>query len=297
MPALSLNAYVIPSGGAVGLQFATSTSGMISLSRAVSGGSFTSLYSGAPLMTHGQGQFYLDVGDQLPGPLDPSLFYVYQLSDITGTVQTPGIQAVNSVNIEQDSLTTIFMRIIQGGVNTQTLPPGISVAQIIQAMPINSLPPLPSIVVTPELVQQHYVPIGADVPQFIDNKGAQANVWTLSEQADRTYRVSVLSGSATEREFYRDAVIAWFRIMLSQVLQPMGYDITHRYQAAMYQVSDQNSGQTPGFYGCDISCEFTGSRNVAVVTNYGPIAAIMVSAAVSDQTIQTASLPPTGTPF
>lgn len=300
---LILSPYVIPSGGAVGLAFSTAASGTIVLSRATSGVSgisaFDTLYSGAPLTDSGSGQFYLDIGDLLPGPLDISQLYVYRLTDVNGTLQSAPISPVNSVLLEPDSLTPIFMRIMQGGVDSTTLPAGINSAQVLQAMPLNGMPPLPIIVCLPELVQQEYVPIGQNVINPVTDPNASQNIWTISEYAKRVYRVSIMSTSAIEREYYRDSIVAWWKIMLATVLQPMGYDLHHRYQAASYQVSDAQGGQQPGFYGCDVALEFIGSRNIATVSAYGLINTIAVTGVISNLdgsgvTDLTLTIPPTG---
>ena len=179
--------YAIPTGGAIGLQFSTAASGTISLSRATSGTSglsaFTTIYSGASTTCNGSGQFFADVGDYLPGPLTAAALYVYQLTDSSGSVQSAPVVPVAGTNLEQDGLTALMIRLMQAGISNIQPPPGIATANVYQAMPLVGWPPMPFVVVTPELLQQEEVPIGQDV-----EKPSLTNTWTQTEQARRVYR-------------------------------------------------------------------------------------------------------------
>lgn len=281
-----ITAYVIPTGGAVGLQL-TGTGGW-TLSRAVSGdtglSTFTQIGSGT-FPVSGQ-IFFLDVGEGMPGPLSPTGTYVYEFTDDAGTVQSPGLVPVLSVDIQQDGLTAAIQRLLQGFINSLKIPGKAPRPQVLHAMPLQGFPPLPIIVVYPELGQQAEVPIGKDV----ENTDA-TGTWVNSELADRVYRISILAANAIDREFYRDAVIAFFKVGLSYFLSQIGQDVRQRWQAANYQVTGDNQSLSPGFYGCDISLEITGVYNISVTTTYGLISTII--AAVTSEDVTTTVESPT----
>jgi hypothetical protein len=277
----TLNAFLVPTGGAVRLELTTAVSGAISLGRAVSGvsglGPFTTLYSGVPLRNDGLTAFYVDVGDFAPAPLDPTLQYVYQLQDVNGVALTPPTQPVAGVNIEQDELTWIMFRLLKAGLSNLSLPAGIQpIKDVVQAMPLGDLPPTPIVVANPEMIQQADQQIGADTEVV-----ASDNTFTRSELARRVFRVSVISQNAVERDFYRDAIIAIFKVALTYVLQPLGNDVRHSWQAESYQVSDEQKSFVPGFYGCDLLLEITGIYNIAITTTYGLIQTITTTASGS----------------
>lgn len=280
MPAI--NAFVVPTGGAVRLELVTAVSGTISLSRATSGASglssFTTLYSGAPLATDGSTTMFVDVGDFLPAALDTTLQYVYQLSDVNGVVLTPATPPIASINIEQDQLSWMLYRLLKAGlVNIQPLPQGIqALKDVTEAMPLGDLPPTPLVVVNAEMLQQADQQIGADVPQ-----PDVTNVWTRQELVRRVYRVSVISRNSIERDYYRDTIVAIFKAVLAYVLAPLGDDVRHSWQAESYQVSDDQKSYVPGFYGCDILLEIVGIYNFAITTNFGFIHTITTTASGS----------------
>lgn len=273
MPPVFVDVYAVPTGGAIGIEFSTAPSGTISLARAVSGGAFSTLYSGAPLASGGVNQFFLDYGDGLPAPLASGTTYVYQLADVGGTVFSAGIQTNGAFALLSDSVTQTLVRLLQAAVANNVPPAGVQPARVIQAMPLTGLPPMPCVVVTPELLQQAEQKVGQDVEQ-----PDATNTWTMSEFALRLYRVSIISTSAVERDYYRNLVIAAFKISLAYVFGPIGENVTHTYQAASYQVVDPHAGQTPGFYGCDVMLELTGTFNLAITTDYGIIATITAEA-------------------
>lgn len=265
----AIDAYVIPSGGAIGLKL--TGEGDWTLSRAVSGANGLSAY--API---GSGSFsvpgtifYLDVGDGSPSPLAASGLYLYQFTDGTGTASAGPLTPVLSVDIEQDGLTRALIRLLQGFFNSLAIPGKGPRPQVLHALPLQGWPPLPLVVIYPELVQQSEVPIGKDV-ETVDGTGT----WVNTEFASRTYRISVLASNAPEREFYRDAVVGFFKVGLAYFLSQIGQDVRQRYQAASYQITGDNQSMSPGFYGCDIALEITGTHNITVTTSYGVIHAI-----------------------
>jgi hypothetical protein len=272
--AVFLKTTPIPTGGAVSLLFNTGVSGTIALARATSGvggiSAYTTLYSGATLTESGKNQFFLDYGDGLPSPLVSGTTYVYQLTDTdSSTVQTGGVLTPSAFNLESDGITQILIRLLQAAVTNNVPPEGVKPARITQAMPLNGIVPLPMIVITPELLQQGDQKIGEDVELPDKN-----NIWTMSEFAEFLYRVSVLATTAVERDYYRDLMIAAFKIAQAYVFQFLGDNITHTYQAASYQVSDLPNNKLPGFYGCDVMLSMIGTFNLAIFTSYGLIETI-----------------------
>lgn len=270
-----VNPEVIPTGGAIALTFATA-SGQISISRATSGVSglsaWTVLASGlasgppGPLGVNG---YYLDVGDQLPGPLSAAAQWVYEITDSTGTTQTAPLMPVSAITIEPDPILSIMMRLLQAGLQNIAPPPGILRPRIMLAMPIDNIPPLPLIAIAPELDQMQEQPIGVDVP-----KPNSKNIWQIMDLQKHVLRISILSENAVERDYFKDAVLSIFKVLLGTVLAPLGQDVRHGYQAASYQQTKEQVDQVPGFYGCDVMLDITGQFNVVVTTTYGIIAEI-----------------------
>ena len=278
----AINAYVIPSGGAIGMQL--NGSGNWTLARAVSGatglGTFTPIGSGT-FSVSGQAFFFLDAGEALPGPLAASGMYVYQFTDGTSTVTSPTLTPVASVTLDPDPIADALIRLIQGFINSLTLPGKGPRPQVTSAMPLQGWPPLPLIVVYEELLQQAEVPIGRDVPN-----PDKTNTWVSSELAQRAFRISILCLTPGERKFYRDAIIGFFKVGLAYVLSQIGQDVRQEYQASSYQVTGDNQSLSPGFYGCDIVLGITGMFNVVVTTSYGVIHTITGTAGTSEDGFQ-----------
>ncbi len=265
----------IPTGGAVGITFTTAISGDITLSRAPFGdtglGPWTIIYNGPPLNDKGINQFVLDLGNDIsiPGPLLSTSQYVYQLTDSTGTIQSDPLTPVYSIDLDRIDFSKIMIGLLQGSINSAALPAGINRARAMHVMPLNGLPPMPFVVINPELVQQEEVPIGQDIPNPIATEDLTKTIWTRTEFANHVFRVSIFSLNAEERDYYRDLVLATFKISLGYVFAELGLDITHRYQANSFQLQRPTEGMVPGFYGCDVMLEFIGTTNVSVVTTYG----------------------------
>lgn len=272
------NVFPIPTGGAVGINLTTAVSGAVVLSRAVSGsgglGAFTPLYSGSPLSDTGETCFFLDMGDASPGPLLNGVQYVYQLTDVSGTATSIPVTVASSVDIERIDFEAIVVGLLQGAVNTATLPDGVKPARVLSAMPLGGNPPLPLIFLNQDLVQQNAVPIGLDDEVVGDFLPGRRNVWTQHEYDKHLIRLTVLSLSAAERNFYRDFVIASIRIAVAYAFTQFGADISHSFQAASYQEVDQTNLIIPGFYAADILFEFVAQGNVKVTTNYNLIETI-----------------------
>jgi hypothetical protein len=268
---------VVPTGGAITLSIDTAPSGTVTLERAVSGssglGAFTILYSADvtdPL------RLYLDTGDGLPEPLDPTQLYVYQLTDVDGTVQTPAIQPVAALTLLPSPLTEILIRLLQAGINSMVPnPAGVRRAKVLSSMPLGGLPPMPFVTVNLDLEQQDQIPIGQDVANY-----NAKNEWVMTGFAKRIWRVSVLADSVVERDFYKNAVIGIFNAVLPSTFAQIGLDVTHRYQASTGQVSNEPAQNLPGFWFAEIMIELTGTMNLIITGSYGVISTITMAATV-----------------
>jgi hypothetical protein len=133
-------------------------------------------------------------------------------------------------------------------------------------MPLVGLPPMPFVTINQNLIQQMEVPIGESV-QNVGKSGAQI----ITELASRTYLISVFSTSATERDYYREAIIGIFKSLYASILQPSGLDVRHKWQAASGQVADDIKGTGPGFYYSDVTLSFDGTVNIKVAPIFGVI--------------------------
>lgn len=280
------NVFPIPTGGAIGINLTTATSGNVSLSRAVSGsgglGSFTSLYSGAPLSETGETMFFLDLGDQTPGPLLAGSLYVYRLTDSGGTDQSPPIATPSSIDIEQIGFEKIIISLLQGAIDTAqaggTMPPGIKWARVTSAMPLAGNIPLPAVFVNPDLIAQTYLPIGADVETVGDlRQPATENVWTNTAYARYMFRITVLALSPEERNYYRDFIKAVLRVAVAYAFSQFGADQSHSFEAVSYQEVDQTNLMIPGFYAADVLYDFSGVTNIKITTSYGVINSIVTT--------------------
>ena len=256
----SIKSLLVPTGGAISLQIASS--GTTTLSRTTSGstglGAWTQLYSGPPL------QSYIDTGDMLPAPLDVDTAYVYKMVDANGTITTPAITPYVALNIQQEPLLSLLIRLIQAGVSNLIVPAGVSPCQVLQAMPIVGFPPMPFVVCNLDLMQQAETPIG-QTSEVVDYDGN----WVMTGMARRVFRISVLATNTADRDFYRDAVIGIFQSIIKSVFAPLGLDVRHRYQAASGQMADDPNGMSPGFYYCDVLCTFEGTFNILITPEYG----------------------------
>lgn len=312
MPSLN-NVFPIPTGGAIGLLFTTATSGAIALSRAVSGsgglGAFSTLYSGAPLSDTGEQVFFLDAGDATPAPLLNGNFYVYQLTDGNGTQQSQAVQTPYSIDVEQVQYTQVIIGLLQGAINTAIaasgLPAGIKWAAVMAAMPLAGNPPLPSIFVNPEIIAQQYVPVGQDDEKVGDLiQPGRKNNWTHTEVDRHMFRITVMSLSPEERDYYRDFTIAVLRVSVAYALSQWGADLEHSFEAVSYQEVDQTNLMIPGFYAADVLYSFQAMSNVKIVTNYNLINTITTTVSgyadtrIFDigETLTVTTFPGSGTP-
>jgi hypothetical protein len=254
---LDMPEYVYPPAGVTDMVISTATSGTIGLSP------WLQIYSGATYPV------WLDVGDLRPLPLDPATLYVYQVSDSRGTTQTDPVMPSWTCTPTPDQLTALMVRLIQGAVNAMPLLPGMQKTQVTTRMPMNGWQAMPFIIVSPELVQQTEVQIGEDVPT-----PDQHNNWTMFALVNRVWRITIMSVNDEERDFYRERLLVAFRVFKAQAFAPLGYDVTHRFQAVSYTDSHEWEGHVPGFYAADLMYELEGVFPVVVLTNYGLIETI-----------------------
>lgn len=287
---LSITPSVVPTGGAIILDFTLDSEitpkSPMTLSRAISTdgtlSAFTQLYTGNAL------QLFIDVGDSLPKPLAPGTSYVYRVTDATGALeQTEPLLPTGSILIDPDGLTSLLIRLLQAGVSNMTLWPGIKLATVSNAMPITGFPTLPFVVVNLDLIQQENVPIGQNTEQ-----PDGSNIWTVASYAKRIWRVSVLSTTAAERDFYRDGLIAIFQSLLGSVFSALGSNMSHRFQAASGQTSDEYQGKSPGFYFADVMMEVLGVFNTTIQTSFGLIETITTAVTLPDAQVDRTIVPP-----
>jgi hypothetical protein len=262
-----LNASVVPCGGIVVLNYYNDPEsppvGPWALTRVASGSTdpAVTLYAGAPVV------LTIDSGYPTNIPLNPATTYVYTLTDPSGSVSV-SVQPASTVTIQTDDLTTLLIRMLQAGIAGITLPdPAWIRPKILHAMPLTGRPALPIITLADQLLQQQFVPLGENV-----NTDYTLNQYYINDIIMRHYRITILTTTVLERQFYRDTVIGLFKSVMGPLLEQIGQNVTHRYQAASSQVVGEVNN--PGFYFCDINLELTGVFNILVTTNYGVIAII-----------------------
>ena len=267
MAAPQLTVVPIPTGGAISLLVSGAVSGAVLLERAVSGvGTFSTIYSGVAT------QYYLDVGDGLPAPLDANSAYCYRYTDPNGSTTTDFYQPLSLLAVEPEPMLQIFIRLIQGTLNATPLPPGVKNAQVTNSMPLGGAIPMPLVVVNPDLISQANVPIGQSTNVFAAILSAAAGVpasgFATVGFARRLFRVSVLATDVVTRDFYRDLLIGFFEAIYATVLQPIGIDVTHKWQASSGAVAHDKTTNVPGFYFADVTMEFEGLLNIILNLNY-----------------------------
>jgi len=259
----SVTAIAVPTGGAVLLQFPGFFSPVpgvaaLTIERSVQGSNaWVLIYQGPPIGV------FLDVGDSLPQPLDGNTAYIWNINDGISSIQVGPITPASSFVNEPDQLTQVLIRALQGIMNSMVLPPGVQPAVVTIKMPVNGWAAMPFIVINLDLIQQTETNIGEDFAA-----PNPANVWTLFANAKRVWRVTVISQAAEERDFYRDSLLAAFRILKATAFAPIGYDVSHTFSATSYSSTSEWEGLNPGFYGADLMLEINGIFPAAVLTNY-----------------------------
>jgi hypothetical protein len=283
---------LIPTGGAIALSVSGAASGTAILSRAVSGQAFSQIYSGQPV------SYYLDIGDGLPGPLNPASLYQYQYQDENGTTTTPFIQPAVELKVSVEPLLEIMIRLTQATINSLTLPSGVKKPQVTNAMPMGGQIPLPLVVINEDLTQQAAVPIGQSVPmqppQAAILAGSASSGYTITGFANRIFRLSVLADNVLTRDFFKMAFIGMFEAIYGPVLQPLGLDVTHKWQVSTGQVANDKTGMGPGFYFSEAILQFEGTLNVGIYPPTGLIETIQTTV-TSDNAVDVITVPVSGT--
>lgn len=169
-------------------------------------------------------------------------------------------------------MNALLMRLIQAALDNLVLPAGIQPAVAMIRMPVNGWPAMPFININLEHIQQTETEIGGD----FENPTAN-NIWTLFVMARRTWRLTVTTPSAEERDFYRDTLLAVLRILDATVFSAIGLNVTHSVQAASFPVARERDGQVPGFYCADILLQTDGTFTTSVTTDYPVILGIASS--------------------
>lgn len=212
-------------------------------------------------------QAFVDIGDGTNAPLNSGNLYVYSFETANGKAVTPALSPACTITVNQDEMGQILYRALQSGINHLSIPAAFqNRPQVMQAMPLAGVgtPALPAITFNDTLLQQGDIPIGQDV-----DTDATYNFWEVAGLARRHFTIFVMAGNATERDFYRDVVIALFNSALGPILNKIGANATHRFQASSSQLVGRET--EPGFYFCEILLEFTGLYSVGISTSYGLI--------------------------
>jgi hypothetical protein len=278
-----ITAYGIQTGGVIAMSISGAVSGAATLERAVSGQAFSTIYSGAPI------SFYIDIGDGLPSPLSSGSAYVYRYTDATGSGLSSYITPSSVLVQQQEPLTQILIRLLQGAFANLTPPAGVRPVQVMQQMPLGGNIPMPFMVINLDLIQQSAVPIGQSVAPLsaLVTGGGTGSGYTLTGFAKRTFRISVLSDNGIERDFYRDNLIGVLEAIYAPILQPLGLDVSHKWMASSGQIAKDIQGKAPGFYFADVLLDFEGTLNVVVTPVYGTIAQITTTVSGTSQATST----------
>jgi len=160
-------------------------------------------------------------------------------------------------------MTRIIIRLLQAAINNLVLPAGIQPAIVMTTMPLSGWPVLPFINVNLELIQQNETAIGEDV-----ENPTHDNVWALFATVQRTWRVTITSPDAEERDFYRDTLMSVLRVLDAAVFTEIGLNNTHTLQAISYPAAKERDGQIPGFYCADIIMNTDSNFTTLVRTDY-----------------------------
>lgn len=206
---------------------------------------------------------YFDVGDLLQSHLDLNTSYLYQVIDVNGTTQSAPITPSASLQITRDNFSYIFVRLVQGALDSIVLPKGLKKASVLQAMPLARTPKLPLVTINLDLAQQSEVPIGRNVPD------SDTNQWNIPGNAIRRFSIWVLAQSVAERDFYHDALLGLIMTIMSTAFsdQNLGMSTHYSYQAAQGQTTGNE--KNPGFYYSQVMLEMDGPMNIGVTTDYG----------------------------
>lgn len=217
---------------------------------------------------------YVDVGDQLPNHLDFNTVYYYSYTDTTGTVFTPPIVPAASLVVMSSYLDGLLFRLFTAGIHALDVPAGISKGteiRVLQELPFSRGEILPCIVMNLDLLQQQEVAIGRAIDTSFDNS------WIIPTYALRRYSFWILTRTARDRDFYKDACVAVLLSIMTDVMEQLGQNYTYTFQAAQSQNVDPSPEFAPGFFESNVMMEMLGEYNVQIHTNYGLIESITPS--------------------
>ena len=272
----SITCTVVPCGGVVSIDLVSSDVGPWTLTR-TNGSVNYLLYSGPPLALPDSAPYYLDLGDGLNGPLVQTIAYTYTFTTPNMGAVSQTVTPASSIVLEYDDYLRLLVNVIEAGVNSLALTGTMALwkkPSVVISMPLVGQPTIPAISVNEDLLQMEEVPIGHGI-----NTDTYQNLYQIQEIVNHRYRVTVLTTSTDERDFWKLAVISLFKSILVPVLVKMGQDVRSSFQAASSQIMDP----PPGFYFCDIMLDFSGILPVRIVTSYP--AATSYSLALNDAVI------------
>ena len=273
----SITYSVVPSGGIISLTLASKLATGWSLTRYVDTGGVLSNPITVPIVAPTPpivaGSFtqvvVLDVGDGTNAPLDPALSYAYTFTTSAGSVTTAAIPVAVTLEIVQDELTLILIRVLQSGLKSLAVPNLFkNKPSVFHAMPLTGQPTLPFVAVNQTNFSQSMVPIGQ---QNITNY--QSNTATMPSMAKRRYNIAVITTTVEEREFYRDAIVSIFLTILGPLFNSIGQNVSHDFLVENSQVTAD--AMAPGFYYSEIMITVEGTFNTILTTAYGTIASIV----------------------
>jgi hypothetical protein len=263
-----LTCTVVPCGGIVNIDLVSTDTGTWLLTRAPTANLLNTyiLYEGPPLVLPIASPYYLDIGDGNNGPLNQQTNYTYTFTTWSGSV-SQAITPASTIEIEYDDYLQLLVNMLSAGVQSLTPPAWLRTTgkpAVFISMPLVAQPPIPCITINEDLMQQEEVPIGHGI-----NTDQILNFYQIQEIVNRRYRVTVITSSVQEREYWKLAVISLFKSILVPVLHKMGQDISSTFQAASSQINPPEA--QPGFYFCDIMLEFSGILPVRITTSFPPV--------------------------
>lgn len=222
----------------------------------------TTLYSGPSIPV------YVDVGDQLPNHLDFNTTYFYSITDTNGTTTTLGILPMAKLVVTSSYLDGMLFRLFTAGIHALDVPAGITKGteiRVLQELPFSRGEILPCIVMNLDLLQQQEVPIGRAIDTSFTNK------FVIPTFALRRYSIWILTRTARDRDFYKDACVSVLLSIMTDVMNTLGQNYTYSFQSAQNQIVDPSPEFAPGFYESNVVMEMLGSYNIEIQTNYGLI--------------------------
>ena len=259
----------IPTGGAISLAISGAVSGVFSLSRAVSGQSFSVISSGT---TFTPLQLWIDAGDGLPEPLN-------QTSSTTTNTRM--------ARARSRRLRPALCLPSDHARSDLTAPHSPSPGR-------DQLPPIPDRHPTCPGHASHAcrrrsqasARRGQSRPFPTRRRSNRATLWRNQPDHGRHNHHGVLQAHlsnlrARNRRHHAELLqrqpCGDLRSPPRAGPDPPWACATHRWQGLSYQVASDRLSKAPGFFGVDFMLEFTGTFNVAINTAYGLIESFNVT--------------------